>query len=75
MFFMIIPKSTLKKFALFAEGNPSGGPGSNQNCTAELVSYLVPPANLPALSVFPLHLQKPSVLRRRQQPENSHEME
>lgn len=56
---MILPKSTLKKFALFAEGNPSGavstGPESKQNCTAGLVSCLVPPANLPALWVFPLY--------------------
>lgn len=72
------PKIYFEKIALFAEGNPCGpvptGPGSNQNCTAGLVSYLVAPANLPALWVFPLYLQKPSVLRCRQQPENLHEM-
>ena len=72
------PKICLEQIALFAEGNPSGavstGPGHNQNFTAGLVPYLVPPANLPALWVLPLYLQKLSVLRPRQQPDNLHEM-
>lgn len=75
LFFNDYPKIHVEKIA---EGNPSGavstGPGSNQNCAAELVSYLVPPRNLPALWVAPLHLQKPSVSCRRQQPENLHEV-
>lgn len=72
------PKIYFEKIALSAERKPSGdvsiGPGSNQRCTAELWGYPVSPANLPALWVSPLHLQKPSVLRCRQQPENVQEM-
>lgn len=60
------PKIYFENIALSTERNPSGavstGPGSNQRCTAELLSYCVSPANLPALWVFPLYLQRPSVL-------------